>query len=883
MAINQEKQEIIDCRDNVLVTANPGTGKTFLLAHKYVDLLKQGYKPEEMLCLTFTRKARREMEDRIIKLIDENDLVVDRAALNIHTFHSYALENIDKLNLVSSNVLRYAIYQFMKEDHTLNYGDRYLLDTIVPKMENLIRYLKSYGITVDMINVEDAKNYVSSFKNYSKEDLDLFLEKFVRIFHYYEQMKGTEGIDYTDMLLEFLNQENIPRYRYVLVDELQDVNTMEADIALRSSNCFLSVGDQKQAIFGFQGGSILNFKKFEHAHSFVLSENFRSTNAILEYARCYFSERTKEKTHVNELKDLQNKTKGIGEKPVIYDISGEDRFYAVCQLASRLADSNDSVAVIARTNNQLRQIASVLETRGVEFSSTFLSASAEAQKSIVTFLKGVLTDRSDCLKNAFFTPFFPISLKDAFELAEKKYVNLQDVYEKAPSFKKIKMGMGNVEDVHRLFHQVILPVCMSYGEEFVLAGLAMKDAFAEAMDVVSEKTIDEVCAFLDSTDLLSMESHVEKKIMLTTVHKAKGKQFDSVIYVPSKTQDRSNFQDAVVKAILLSKGINAEEELEEETLRVNFVAFTRAKDQLFIVTDKPQDFSNDASMVKEFSAVSGESNVSSEAQKKAFSLFVNKQYDQAKKLLEVKQSWLSDFVSNHFLNLDHLSFSSVTTDAYEYFQQNILRLGETSEALTLGSNVHVLAEKLVAGEEYKVKEGYTPYETNIKHIVDEIHQKYPVDVVAEEIFRVSLSDLIGVEDTLLFTGKIDAVFKNDNDEYLIVDWKTSKNKNHGSAHRRQLMAYKKAFSLKYEVPLDQIKVAIGYVSLKNTINDGIIGKELDMNQPRSSSFNTFSKHVKKVLSWRNDTSLFFEDLKQVKDDDALLRSILEQYGKEEQT
>ena len=63
MPINEEKKEIINCPGNILVTANPGTGKTLLLAYKYIHLLGEGTKPKEILCLTFTRKARKEMED----------------------------------------------------------------------------------------------------------------------------------------------------------------------------------------------------------------------------------------------------------------------------------------------------------------------------------------------------------------------------------------------------------------------------------------------------------------------------------------------------------------------------------------------------------------------------------------------------------------------------------------------------------------------------------------------------------------------------------------------------------------------------------------------------------------------------------------------------
>jgi len=369
-------------------------------------------------------------------------------------------------------------------------------------------------------------------------------------------------------------------------------------------------------------------------------------------------------------------------------------------------------------------------------------------------------------------------------------------------------------------------------------------------------------------------------VVLTTVHKAKGKQFDTVIYVPTKTQDRSNFQDAVVKAILQSKGINAEEELEEETLRVNFVAFTRAKKELYIVTDQIKDYQTNSATVKDLTGDEVEGEIDSEQQKKAFTLFVNKDYGTAKKLLETKHVWITDFIRNHFENLDALSFSSVTTDAYDYLKQRILRLGQQSESLTVGSEVHQLAEQMIEGIEYQVKEEYKPYEANIKLLMDEIHQDYPEDYLIEENITVSLAKLIDTKTQLKFTGKLDAVFKN-NDQYLIVDWKTSKNQQYGSSHRRQLAAYKKAFSIEHNVPLENIKVAIGYVGLKKTINDGVIGTTLDKKQPSSTAVNTFEKHVKTILAWKDNVDLFFDELQQTKNDDALLRSVLEQYQKEQ--
>src|SRR3989338_5179402 len=149
--LNEEKKSIVESEGNVLVIANPGTGKTKLLTYKFVYLLNQGFKPEDILCLTFTNKAKKELEDRIIELIKKEEINLDLSRLNIHTFHSYALDFMEDDDIISTNLLRFCIYKFLKDNQILNYGDEYLIEVIVPKMENLLRYLKNFGITVDKI------------------------------------------------------------------------------------------------------------------------------------------------------------------------------------------------------------------------------------------------------------------------------------------------------------------------------------------------------------------------------------------------------------------------------------------------------------------------------------------------------------------------------------------------------------------------------------------------------------------------------------------------------------------------------------------------------------------------------------------------------------
>ncbi|MBU2477436.1 ATP-dependent helicase, partial [Candidatus Micrarchaeota archaeon] len=359
--IGSEKQKALDFKGSVLVTANPGTGKTFLLANKYVNLVKQGVLPEEILCLTFTNKAKREMEKRIIEQLKEAKSEVDLSKLNVYTFHSFALDYLDEGNIISTNLLRFVIYEYLKEKEVFSYGDAYLISDIVPRMENLMRYLKSYGITPEKISYDKTKKLLEEFERSSdlieKEDLEKFLGYFIEIFGLYEKEKARKGIDYADLLINFLALKNKPKFKFVLVDELQDVNELEARIALGSAKTFFAVGDKKQAIFGFQGGSIGNFKLFTEKKPLKqnLTLNRRSTQQILDFSAEYFKSKTIDEESKKELDGLKSFNDSKGIKPKIIEAGREEIIGKVCALINKI-ESND-LAIIVRTNSQIMEIA----------------------------------------------------------------------------------------------------------------------------------------------------------------------------------------------------------------------------------------------------------------------------------------------------------------------------------------------------------------------------------------------------------------------------------------------------------------------------------------------------------------------------------------------
>jgi DNA helicase-2/ATP-dependent DNA helicase PcrA len=874
-----KQEEILNAEGNVLVTANPGTGKTFLLSHKFLKAVRDGIPQEEILCLTFTDKARREMEERIIKLLSESGIKPDLSKLNIYTFHSYALENLERGDIVSSNLLRFSIYRYLTDEEVFNYGPAYLLSDIVPKMENLIRYLKSFGITPGKIDLRKAVSLLEGDKKVSREEKERFAEAFVKVFSLYEEVKKGVGVDYADLLINFLAQKNVPRYELVLVDELQDVNRMEAEIAIRSGKCFFAVGDKKQAIFGFQGGSILNFDLFEDSSHFILSENWRSTDEILAYAREYFVSQTKDETHERELRELKSAGGLAGEIPLIYQVEKKLVPRAAAELVKRHLDSDGSIAVIARTNGQIASISRELEKENIPFSSTHHTASNEARESIIKYLRGLLSNDPEDAKNALLTPFAPVSLPDAFDILDEDEITRETLIEKAPAFIAQKEKLGSVEDVDRLFVDEIIPVAFSYGKEYVQAAQTLRDAFREALLFVGGTKLNDLLAYLRTSDLSTDEIETESRVTLTTVHKAKGKEYDTVIYTPTKPPSSSNYQDEFVETVLKTEGIDAREELEEEVLRINFVAFTRAKKKLAVVGEKISELLNDRSEEREI-PVSGQTGIDfAESQKKAYAFFVGGEFERAKELLESKERWLTDYVKNFFGSLRHISFSSAPGKAYDYLVETVLGLREQTVSLSRGLSVHSLAEELILKGQCECPEELAQYRDNISRLLAVIREKYPDVHAVEHLFRVPLAKLIETDEELIFAGKIDAVFRN-GDSYLIVDWKTDKDTGYSAEHRQQLEAYKRAFCLAKGIEPGKVKVSLAFIGLKPKMNMGTIGCELDEKQPAKTSFDTFARRVKNVLRWKKDPETFFHEILEAEINDPLWRSIVEQYLRE---
>ncbi len=883
--------------DITLVIANPGTGKTTTISNEVVDLLESGTDPHSILCITFTNKAVEQIRSGINKRILERKLKnLTAYDVDIYTFHGYAyqalsdIKNID--NIISFNLARYLIYRKLYEIHALNYSRDYIINEIVPKMENAIRYIKSFGIKPGDIKqnenkiIEELKSMhrAKSIRNIDSEEEIYLFKYFYEAFSYYEEKKPYP--DYNDLLFDFYGIE-AKKYDYVFVDELQDVNDIEARIALSTGKIKFLVGDRKQSIFGFQGGALSVFNSLANSGNTIKKElvkNYRSTDMIIDYSKEYYIEH---ETNVHELENFSG-VKGTGEKIDIIESDSPEN--SIINILNEIDTKKGTTCIIARTNSQIEEISGILDSFNITYTSdSNIHSVNESKKDIVSFFKGIIYDDRDSLIQAMITPFSGLSLKDAFHQAEliNNENNIIDIFSSDNTLYKLKNEKINKSSILKIFDEYILPIAASISRQYFLTAASVKSSISEFFDSIKDYTAEKFFDYLELTYSENSDSSGDHGIILTTVHKAKGREFNNVIYVPKKPRKSDKYIDIITSSIIESvKGVNVETELEKEDIRVDFVAMTRAEDRLIILVDHKSAGQYYIEKYCNIKTVETENKLNvptSQNYDEAYFLFASGNYEGAMELLKHRENWLKDLINKFFQNKKVLSFSLISLDnPFWLLKNNILKLNEKTDALYYGLNAHELAESYYKEEVDRtlLKEEEKKVLSNIESVINEIKSTFNMEQIESEVSAIcpvnQMFDEFKDEDSsIMFYGKLDAVFGNNSGERLILDYKTDKTIDNSSHHRIQLLAYKILYSRKFNVNPDKIKIAIGYISLRNKINTGKNDPGIIYKQPDSRSEEKLKFYINRFLDYRKNPDNFIRDYLNFDCDDTLYLRLAE--------
>ena len=449
--LSLEQAEAVQYINNSsIISAGAGSGKTRVLTYKIAYLIScVGVSPSSILALTFTNKAANEMKSRVYELLDNRSL----SELWIGTFHSIFLkilrENHEflrekyKLNqhfLIYDQKSKNTVLEMIIEKHIKEYkaakksNDRKILQEILFEISDDISKVKNEGKSFD----ECIKDENFELNHYSKVHLRSIYKDYIH------KCRNSNAMDFDDILLytykmlkdnEEIRQKYKDKFKYILVDEYQDTNTIQYNIIelIHGKYCKICVvGDDAQCIYSFRGSKIENIQKFREQYSpleFKLSVNYRSTKTIVEAANKLIQNNEGQSSKIlysntEENKSVESKIKIISAE----DDKDEARKVAQKIVELRNLDKNlndwGSFAILYRTHKQAEPFEIQLKNSGIPYKIVgkikFLER--EIIVHIISYLRVIINERDNISLQKIFTFSFSnisLKMKKIFDNADK--------------------------------------------------------------------------------------------------------------------------------------------------------------------------------------------------------------------------------------------------------------------------------------------------------------------------------------------------------------------------------------------------------------------------------------------------------------------------------
>ena len=594
----------------VMVIAGAGSGKTRMLTYRIAHLINQGVDSFNILALTFTNKAAKEMKERISQIIGGTEA----NNLWMGTFHS-----------VFSKILRF-------EADKLNYPSNFTIYDATDTKNLLKSIIKEMNLDKDVYKPNIIYSRISHLKNslispagyesnaeLKMHDAQRKLNEMSRVYQNYQKRLFTSGsMDFDDLLFNtFVLMRDFPdvlnkyqnKFKYILVDEYQDTNHVQYMIvkrlaAMNENICI--VGDDAQSIYAFRGANIqniLNFKvDYPDYKTVKLEQNYRSTQTIVEAANSIIKHN---KNQIKKKVFTQN-SKG-GPIRVMKTMSDNEEGYMVAESIFDIRSNHQAhfqeFAILYRTNAQSRSLEEALRKKNIPykiygglsfyqrkeikdllayFRLIINSQDEEALKRIInypsrgigntTLQKLIITANNnncsifECLENQLIHPHIGVNagtltkLQNFTTLINSFKAQLEkDTYELAESIAKTSGLLGEL-------HKDKTPEGVSRFENIQELLNAIKDFSEKEKNSENKGTLEH---FMQDVALLTDQDGDKKedrnKVTLMTIHAAKGLEFEYV-YIVGLEENLFPSQ----------MSIHSREELEEER-RLFYVALTRAK------------------------------------------------------------------------------------------------------------------------------------------------------------------------------------------------------------------------------------------------------------------------------------------------------------------
>lgn len=588
---DKQKEAVLYNAGPLLIIAGAGAGKTKTLTSKIAYIIDEHLAtPYNILAITFTNKAAKEMRDRLYLLIGD-----EARKLQVSTFHSFGLkllrENYELLGYDRNFVI-------MDSDDSL---------TVVKKIIKDLDYdPKVYNPKAIRNKISSCKNELISAKAYEKYAVSDYEQVIQKVYEKYEKkLQQNNSVDFDDLLILpiklFREHQDVLEkyqnlYQYVLIDEYQDTNQAQyilTKMISEKNRRITCVGDDSQSIYSFRGANyknILNFEKdYKDAKTILLEQNYRSTGNILDAANQVIKNNRDRKD-----KNLWT-NKGPGEKIKYYRAYNErDEAQYVIRKIKELVNRNveyKDIAVLYRTNAQSRVVEEEMLKENLPYRviGSFYFYSRKEIKDLIAYLRLIHNSKDNVsLLRVINTPKRGIGLKTIENLttkADTEGISIYDAIEsgKELDFKKTIEKLKNVAEDLTLT-ELIDKVLDASGMKKELESEQTLEAEVRLENLEEFKSITK--AFEEKEGLISLEdflleislvSDVEEykddpnRISLMTVHSVKGLEFDHV-FVIGMEEGLFPHMNSLMENVAL-----------EEERRLCYVAITRARDDLHLV------------------------------------------------------------------------------------------------------------------------------------------------------------------------------------------------------------------------------------------------------------------------------------------------------------
>lgn len=607
-SLNESQQRAVMIEKGpILVIAGAGSGKTRVITSRIANLmLTQKAFPSQVLALTFTNKAALEMKHRIRQFLgDRQDIPF------VGTFHSYCVRLLKN----NQELLDNPFLAILDED-----DKKKLIDSILERL-NLQKHISARNVLYQISHLKNRE------LNLETQEATTFVQPALYdIFQQYEaEKRAARMLDFDDLLLETLKifkkhdsfkKDFQSRVRHILVDEYQDTNSVQHALLIEMAkhskelaiDSICAVGDEDQSIYSWRGATIanmLNFQKdFKGTTLVKIEQNYRSVQSILDIANSVITHNTQRNPKV-----LWSDKKGSDRVRVLSFLSDYQESDGIAHYASVLRKQNPTAtcAILYRTHAQSRNIEEALLKRSLPYKIIGGIQFYERKeiKDLLAYLKLVVNpfDRVSFFR-VINTPTRGLGAK--FEELAQEYWNTEpflsfgDILHRIhqtgglPSkklsslleFNTIFEGLhGNspaYESLETIINKTgyITYLKLNNDTQEAAARIENIQELLNAINHFTREGISSIQLFLDEVALLnekmtsSESEHEESKILLMTLHAAKGLEFDTVIL--------AGLEEGILPS---SRSLSEDDALEEER-RLFYVGITRARERLLLTHAK---------------------------------------------------------------------------------------------------------------------------------------------------------------------------------------------------------------------------------------------------------------------------------------------------------